>query len=217
MHRVRRATGFTLIEVLVALVILGVVAAMAWRGVDGIVRARDLSEQRLEQQLRLQSVIAQWETDLAEVQDSGVVPALQWDGASLRLTRRSAQGLQLVVWALRGNGLTRWASEPVTRSAALQEVWMRSQQLLGNEAGQLRALGGIAAAQLYFWRNNGWSNAQSSGDVLTPTPSAQAAGLRPREALPGGVRLVLSFAEGSGSAGTLTRDVRLGPQGPQGP
>ena len=32
--------GFTLVEVLVALLIMAVMATMAWQGVDGIVRAR---------------------------------------------------------------------------------------------------------------------------------------------------------------------------------
>ena len=209
-----RDTGFTLVEVLVALMIMAVIAIMSWQGIDAVVRSRDVSTESVERQLRLQSVMAQWEADLAEVQDSGLLPAIQFDGASLRLTRRSAQGLQLVVWSLRGGSWTRWASEPVTRGGDLQQLWLRSQQLLGNEAGQLRALGGVAGWQLYFWRGNAWSNAQSSGDVQLPggtAASAPAASVR--QALPGGVRLVLAFDTGSGYSGTLTRDVQLGPQG----
>ena len=64
---VRSPRGFTLVEVRVALLIMGVIAAMAWQGVDGMVRSRDISAARLEQQLRLQSVIAQWEADLEQV------------------------------------------------------------------------------------------------------------------------------------------------------
>lgn len=205
-----RSRGFTLVELLVALLIMGVVAAMAWQGVDGIVRSRDISQQRLEQTLRLQSVMAQWEADLGQLQDSEIVPALQFDGASLRLTRRHPAGLQLVVWSLRGDAWTRWASPPATRNAALQEYWLRSQQLLGNEPGQLRALGGINGWQLYFWRGNSWSNAQSTGNVA---PRASLPGL-PRQAqqvLPEGVRLILNFGEGSGFGGALTRDLRVGP------
>jgi len=195
------AAGFTLVEVLVALLILAVVAGMSWQGIDAIVRSRDIAAQKVEQQLRLQSVIGQWEADLQEVQDSGsVVPALAFDGANLRMTRRSAGGLQMVVWSLRGGAWTRWAGPVVTRSAALQEQWLQTQQLLGNEAGQLRALTGVSGWQVYFWRANAWTNAQSTGDT--------AGG---RQALPGGVRLVLAFAEGSGLAGNLTRDLRLAP------
>lgn len=209
----RRVAGFTLVEVLVALMIMAVIATMAWQGIDAVVRSRDVAAARVEQQLRLQSVMAQWEADLAEVQDSGLLPALQFDGANLRLTRRSAAGLQLVVWSLRGGSWTRWASEPVTRGGELQQLWLRSQQLLGNEPEQLRTLAGISGWQLYFWRGNAWSNAQSSGDVVLPGAAASAPAAAVRQALPGGVRLVLAFDVGSGYAGTLTRDVRLGPQG----
>jgi general secretion pathway protein J len=211
---IRRVRGFTLVELLVSLLVLSIIAAMAWQGVDGIVRSRDIAEQRLDRQLRLQSVIAQWDTDLGELQDVGVVPALTFDGANLRVTRRSANGVQLVVWSLRGNGWTRWSAPPVTQSQALQEHWLRSQQLLGNEPGQLRALGGVAQWQVYFWRGNAWTNAQSSGDLAeAPTPVVPGAINVPRqEVLPEGVRLVLEFTEDSGSTGTLTRDLRLGPQ-----
>ncbi|EWS61795.1 type II secretion system protein H [Methylibium sp. T29-B] len=185
--------GFTLVEVLVALLIMAIVAALSWKGIDAIVRSRDISSQRLEQQLRLQSVIAQWEADLAEIQDSGIVPALQFDGASLRLTRRQAAGLQLVVWSLRGDSWTRWAGPAVTRGADLREAWLQSQQLLGNEAEQLRALSGIANWQLYYWRGNAWTNAQSSGDAALTTAATPT--LVTRQALPGGVRLVLAFTE----------------------
>lgn len=212
-RRMRCQAGFTLVEVLVALLIMAVVAVMSWQGIDAIVRSRDISAQRLEEQLRLQAVIAQWEADLAEVQDSGVVPPLQFDGASLRLTRRHAAGLQLVVWSLRGGSWTRWASPAATHGAPLREAWLQSQQLLGNEAGQLRALAGVASWQLYFWRGNAWSNAQSSGDAAPAAPTAAAPTLVTRQVLPGGVRLVLAFAEGSGLVGTLTRDLRLSPQG----
>jgi prepilin-type N-terminal cleavage/methylation domain-containing protein len=61
----RNAAGFTLIEVLVAMTVMAVMAMMAWQGVDGIVRARDANQSRLEQTLRLNSVIGQWEQDLA--------------------------------------------------------------------------------------------------------------------------------------------------------
>ena len=106
----RRASqrGFTLVEVLVAMVIMAIMAVMAWQGVDGIVRSRDASQARLEQTLRLNAVIAQWDQDIASIQDTAVVPlALSCDGSTVRLTRRTPDGLQVVAWSLRpdtGNG-----------------------------------------------------------------------------------------------------------------
>ena len=114
--------GFTLVEVLVALMIMAIMAGMAWQGVAGIVRARDSNQSRLERSLRLNTVISQWEQDLAALQQTSVVPAaLSFDGAAVRLTRRTTGCLQLVVWSLRpdDNGNTcgfpptnRWRTDP---------------------------------------------------------------------------------------------------------
>lgn len=210
-----RTRGFTLVEVLVALVIMALMAGMAWQGVDGIVRTRDASQKQLEQTLRLNTVLAQWQTDLAAVQDTGAVPPLVFDGATLRMTRSVPDGVQVVVWSMRPQGTAnaweRWASPAVTGSAALQDSWFTSQQLQGGEPGQLRALEGLSQWQVYFFQGNSWSNAQSTGNVAVPAPAAAASAAAPRQALPSGVRVVLTFAVGSGLSGTLTRDSLLGP------
>ena len=84
----RRHRGFTLIEVLVALLILSILATMAWQGVDAMVRTRDGARQATEGMLRLSTVMAQWEQDLTQIQDTAAAPALRFDGSALRLTRR---------------------------------------------------------------------------------------------------------------------------------
>jgi general secretion pathway protein J len=209
----RPAAGFTLVEVLVALLVMAVMASMAWQGVDGIVRARDSNQDRLERALRLNTVISQWEQDLASLQETAVVPsALSFDGASLRLVRRTPGGLQLVVWSLRpdgaGNSWLRWAGPAVTTSGGLQDSWLRSQQFQGTEPGQLRTLAGVAQWQVYFFARNAWTNAQSSGDVAA-APAPGASSVQQRFELPSGVRLVLSFAPDSGLGGSLIRDTLL--------
>ena len=215
MHRAR---GFTLVEVLVALMIMALMAAMAWQGVDGVVRSRDASQARLEQTLRLNTVVAQWEQDLASVQESNAAPGLQFDGVSLRLTRRAAGGMQVAVWSLRpvvgssAGVLQRWASPIVTSRTELQDHWLRSLQFQGSEPGQLDTLTGVASWQVVYFRNNAWTNAQSSGDVQPVSPGAS--GVVQRQLLPSGVRLLLTFGPGSGLNGSLTRDTALGPQQP---
>ncbi len=211
----RRARGFTLVEVLVAMLVMAIMAAMAWQGVDGIVRTRDTSQARLEQTLRRNTVIAQWDQDLASIQDSAAVPQqLSCDGATVRLTRRTPNGLQVVAWSLRpadsGAAWERWAGPAVTTTSELQDSWLRSLQLQGGETGSLRALTGLSGWQVYFFQGNAWANCQSTGDIApVAAPAASGAPAAPRQALPKGVRVVLSFAPGSGVAGDLTRDTLL--------
>jgi len=205
----RKAAGFTLVEVLVALLIMAILSTMAWQGVDGMVRARDASQAAAERTLRLTTVMAQWEQDLSTLYDSSNVPTLNFDGANLRLARFTPDGAQIVVWSLREGVWRRWASPAVRRAFDLQQAWLMSQQLIGNEDQQVQLLDGATEWQLYFFRGNAWSNAQSSAGVTqTPAPSpALPPGLTARGALPSGVRLVLSF----GTERRLTRDVMLGP------
>lgn len=169
-----RRRGFTLVEVLVALLIMAVMAAMGWQGVSGMVRARDIGAAASERTLRLSAVIGQWESDIAAVYDNPVVPGIAFDGAALRLVRRNGDGVQVVVWALREGRWQRWPGPVVQRGSSLRESWMQSQQLHGGEPGQLTVLDGVTEWQVYFWRGQGWSNAQSSGDtVAVMEPQAQ--------------------------------------------
>ena len=226
--------GFTLVEVLVALVIMAVVAAMGWQGVAGMARSREISTAASERTLLLSTLIAQWEQDLGAVYDSPQLPGLAFDGASLRLIRRADDGVQVVVWSLRSGSWRRWAGPLVRRTGELQQAWAASQQLQGGEPGQLKLLEDVSGWQIYFWRGTGWSNAQSSADLVaaeaTPlaataasaasaasavgasAPAANApAGVsggqqQQRSQLPSGVRLLIELREGP-----LQRDVMLQP------
>ena len=229
----RRIRGFTLVEVLVALFIMAVLAGLAWRGVDALVRTRDGSKAAAEAVLRMGTVLAQWEQDLNQIQDSATVPALAFDGASLRLTRRAPDGLQFVVWTRQGNQLWRWASPPVTRVQELSDAWMRGQQWSAISGEALAMLDGVQDMQVYYFRTNDntWSNAQSTGDAAESAAAAAAANAAlaakaaansaagaasapavvvvpdlAAEALPKGVRLQLNLA-----SGVLTRDLMLRP------
>ena len=137
---IRSATaGFTLVEVLVAMMVMAVMAVMAWQGVDGIVRTRAASQARLEQTLRLNTVMAQWDQDLAMIQDSNAVPqALQCDGTSVRMVRRTPTGLQIVTWSYRpddtGGAWVRWAGPSVTTTGQLNGQLAAQPSIAGGRA-----------------------------------------------------------------------------------
>lgn len=212
--------GFTLVEVLVALLALAILASLSWQGLDGILRAREVTRESLDRSTRLATVVTQWEQDLHALHDTGVVPALAFDGQTLRLTRRVEAGVALVAWSVRSGLWQRWAGPATTRSGELQQGWLSSLQLLGNEPGHLLLAEAAGDWQIYFHRGGAWTNAQSSGDLLQPSqpqapasgasaPAAEAvAATAPREALPEAVRLVITL-----DGRTLTRDIALGPTG----
>lgn len=205
----RRQSGFTLIEVLVALLILAVMAGMAWKGLDGIVRSRDIADRAVQRSLRLHAVMTQWQADLSAVRDVYTVAALQFDGAALRLTRRAPDGgMQLVVWALRSGRWVRWAGPSVMTVGGLEDQIRQSRAFQGREAGTLPALRGVAQWQLYCYRDNAWSNCQSSAGV----GQGQQAGGSQYGPLPTAVRSVLTMAEDGGLSGSITRDVLVAVQ-----
>jgi len=124
---------------------------------------------------------------------------------------------------VRGGVWQRWAGPVFTRGNELQQGWLRSFQLLGNEPGHLQLADAASEWQVYFHRGGAWTNAQSSGDLLQPQAPAAAASAAsgadggdggapaaavPREALPDAVRLVITL-----DGRTLTRDIALGPSG----
>lgn len=228
-----RQSGFTLIEVLVSLLILAVLSATAWKGMDAISTSRQVADGNLKQTLRLQAVMTQFEADMAQIMDTMVVPGMQFDGAHLRFTRRLGEGMAVVVWYQQRGLWLRWASPTTTRVGDLQKYWMSSYQLQGKEAGTLVALKGVEQWQVYCFRGGSMGNCQSTGDVArapaTPASGppmvggkvvsqaiadANAARLAQaaREQMPNAVRCRLVLGEGSGFAGNLTRDVMLAPQ-----
>ncbi len=219
-RRRNRLRGFTLIEVLVAMVVMAIMSLMAWQGVDGIARTRESNQVRLEQVLRLETVIAQWEQDVASIQNTDVVPTISCDGQSVRIVRRAEGGLQVVAWSLRPDSQNsvwlRWAGPAVTTTRNLQESWFRTQQFQGSETGQLRTLTGMESWRVYFFQGNAWANCQSTGDIAAlPTAPVAASGAASaagaKIALPSGIRVVLTFAPGSGLAGSLVRDTLITP------
>jgi general secretion pathway protein J len=207
-----RARGFTLVELLVALAIMAMMAGLAWRALDGMIRARDQITQRSDETLAMQAALSQWGTDLDAVVETQLVNAVDFDGRALRLTRRDATdpvaGVRVVAWTLRagtqGGRWLRWQSPAVRTRAELQSAWAQAALWAANPSNEARRsevdIASADAWQVFYFREDSWTNPQSSA---TPRPGTAGGGLVPP---PDGVRLVLNLSAGQALAGPVTRD-----------
>lgn len=91
--RVSRGAGFTLVEMLVAIAILAIIAVLGWRGLDGIVRARDAVSAETAFQRGLQAAFAQIESDLRQVtrdpSDTTTLPGILFGQGAFAVLRQA--------------------------------------------------------------------------------------------------------------------------------
>ena len=219
----KRVRGFTLVELLVALFVMSLLAVLAWRGIDGMTRAKTSTEARADEVLTLQVGLAQWTADLDAMEQLPRMKAIEWNGRVLRLTRRSTasitDGVLVVGWTRRDvNGVStwlRWQSAPVVTRGDLEQAWLRADQWSQN-AGDADRAREVAIAplddwQIFFFRENAWTNPQSS-DVTSiatgrgGTPPPGTPGIAEGAQMPEGVRVVLELPAGRAVSGTVTRD-----------
>ena len=218
--------GFTLIELLIAITLMAVLAGLSWRGLDSLMRSRDITQAQVQKTVVLQTVLAQWQADLNAVQgvpsiaDAGV----QWDGRTLRLTRRATAwradgadaGLWVVAWTLRNNQWLRWQSAPLQTRAALQQAWANAERWGQNpsadDAAFETALIPLDAWQLTYFRGNAWTNPLSSAGAAEASNTNSVAPLTPQNnttsqgALPDAIRLQIDLPASTGVRGRITLD-----------
>ncbi len=216
---------------------MAIMAALSWRGLDVMLRSREITQKRVDEVASFQNVMRQWDADLnavfplssAATATATVVPsaasttstspqsqimAIDWDGRVLRIMRRSStpssdgkdSGLNVVGWTMRDNNWVRWQSPDLTRSADLINAWAQASQWAqnpGSESKQYETqLIGSSGWQIYYFRDNAWSNPlSSSGSVNsanTSTPSSWMNGV------PDGIRVEVQLPPSLG--GTLVKD-----------
>jgi general secretion pathway protein J len=229
MRNAKRQRGFTLIELLIAITLMAVLAGLSWRGLDSLMRSRDITQAQVDKTAVLQTVLAQWQADLNAVQpvpsisDAGVL----WDGRTLRITRRATAwradgadaGLWVVAWTLRNNQWLRWQSAPLQTRAALQQAWTNAERWGQNpsadDAAYATPLIPVDAWQLTYFRGNAWTNPLSSAGNTEATSSTSTGGnaaLTPQTnatnqgALPDAIRLQIDLPASTGVRGRITLD-----------
>ena len=198
----RRPTGFTLVEVMVALLIMAILAALAFRGIDALSRSKEAALASTDRTLRLNTGLSQFDYDISQVVYSSVLPqVLMWDGASLRFARRTPDGVQLVEWTLQDRRWQRWASGSYTHVSQLTDAWMRTQQWDAISANAVTVLKDVDAFQLTLCNPNGlqavgcsWNNAGSTQGTVAAPPGTAVSGVPVLQ--PSGVRITLKMADG---------------------
>lgn len=213
----RKHSGFTLIELMVAIAVLALMAVISWRGLDGMVRAQQITRQHADAVLELQTVLDQWGTDLDALQAIDQTEPLAWDGQALRITRRGMrqpdEGAIVVAWALRNvdgsSRWLRWQSPPVRTRAEWTEAWARAAQWArtpsSSESQRETVLMPLAGWQLFYYRGGAWANAQSA-NTSGSQPQSPGGLSSTAASIPEGVRLQLTLPEGGALTGVVTRD-----------
>jgi general secretion pathway protein J len=210
--KMRTAGGFTLVELLVALMVMALLAVLSWRGLDGMTRAQTQTQQRADEVLTLQAGLGQWSADLDALLVQPNTTAIDWDGRGLRLTRRSrdpqATGPLVVAWTRRNVDGTdqwlRWQSPLVHNRAELAQAWSNAALWAQNPSDAARrtevALTPLADWRIFYYRDGAWSNPLSS------SATAATVGNTTDTSIPDGIRLVLTLPPGQALAGVITRD-----------
>ena len=213
--------GFTLIELLVAITLMAVMAGLGWRGLDGLMRSRDINQTRVDQTAIMQTVLAQWRSDLdhmtsvPSISDAG----LAWDGQTLRVTRRASTplldgsdaGLWVVAWTRRDGLWWRWQSPALQDRRSLLEAWTRAERwgknAIADDQNFETPLVAIDQWQISYFRGNTWTNplssagvnagANASANTSANNNSGPVTGTTTSNSPPDAVRLVLDLSNKS--------------------
>jgi len=125
-------SGMTLIELLVAISILGLIAVMGWRGLDIIVRSRSALTADLEQTRGMQLAFAQLQNDCAQLANATMLPdraTLLASDNKIILVRtvfsdNQPTRLQVLRYRMLDGKLTRSESVATRNLTELDKLWL---------------------------------------------------------------------------------------------
>lgn len=168
--------GLTLVELLVAISVLGFVAIIGWRGLDGIVRARIALNSDLEQTRGMQLAFAQLQSDCAHLVNNSILPnrlPLALEQGRLILIRtvfadNQPSRLQVITYRVRDGMLTRRESAATRDLRELDMLWRSA----ANDTDTTQAVtlqSDVTDMEMRLWFSGGW---RSDADTLMPASTA---------------------------------------------
>lgn len=188
MNAPHRAPGFTLLEILVAIVVLAVLAALAYGGLISVLDTRDYTEARMHRLAAIQLAYLQMERDLQQAVPRSIRDELGSPVAALR----GGAGNDVLVAETRGGranpaGLARSSLERIAwrlRKHTLERVsWNVLDRAQGDRPEVAKVLPDVDSAKLRFL------DAQSVWQPSWPPPQFQGQPLK--APLPRAVEVVL--------------------------
>jgi general secretion pathway protein J len=171
-----RHKGLTLVELLVAISVLGFVAVLGWRGLDSIVRARIALTSDLEQTRGMQLAFAQLQSDCAHLASPANLPnriPLAIEQGRLTLVRtvfadNQPSRLQVITYRVNDGMLTRRESAATRDLRELDTLWQAA--VNDTDTGQAVTLqSDVAAMSIRLWVNGSW---RAETDAVITTAGA---------------------------------------------
>jgi general secretion pathway protein J len=178
-RRVAKQWGLTLVELLVAISVLGFVAILGWRGLDSIVRARIALTGDLEQTRGMQLTFAQLQSDCNHLYNFTGLPTrvpIAAGQKSLTLIRtvfadNQPSRLQVISYRVNGGVLTRRESVPTRDLRELDSLWLSA--LNDTDPSQGVALqSDVSAMTLRLWFSDGRGWRADTGQLITAAGSS---------------------------------------------